>query len=66
MNVLIACEESQEVCKAFRERSLAIFKNVPVGARNGISRATFSRSSTETARSRRWTRTHTNKWVIGI
>lgn len=40
MNILIACEESQTVCKAFRElggvASLVIFKNVAVDTLSGI------------------------------
>ena len=39
-NILIACEESQTVCKAFRKLgggtpSLVIFKNVAVENQNG-------------------------------
>ena len=40
MNVLIACEESQAVCKAFREKdiehSVVTYKNAPVDILNGI------------------------------
>ena len=41
MKVLVACEESQAVCVAFRERevmkpTLVIFKSRPVDTRNGI------------------------------
>ena len=40
MNILIACEESQAVCKAFRELgggvpSLVIFKSVAVDTLSG-------------------------------
>lgn len=40
MNILIACEESQAVCKAFRElgggvASLVTFKNVAVDTLSG-------------------------------
>ena len=43
MNILIACEESQTVCKAFRElgggvASPVTFKNVAVENLNGISK----------------------------
>lgn len=41
MKVLIACEESQEVCKAFRAKATkptpATFRSRPVGILNGIS-----------------------------
>ena len=39
--ILIACEESQTVCKAFRKEDLkhtaAIFRNRPADTRNGTS-----------------------------
>lgn len=42
MNILIACEESQTVCKAFRElggiASLVTFKSVAVDTLSGISK----------------------------
>ena len=43
MNVLIACEESQEVCKrsvnAATTRTAATSRNVPAAIQNGISSA---------------------------
>lgn len=44
MNILIACEESQTVCKAFRElgggvASPVTFKSVAVDTLSGISKA---------------------------
>ena len=45
MKVLVACEESQEVCKAFRahtKRTLAIYKSRPAVILNGISSVTHS------------------------
>lgn len=45
MKVLVACEESQEVCKAFRARGHepihAISKSRPVGILNGTSSETL-------------------------
>ena len=44
LKVLIACEESQAVCKAFRElgmkRIVVIFRNVLVVTLNGIFKVT--------------------------
>lgn len=41
MKVLIACEESQTVCKAFRARGMrhipAMFRSRPAGNLNGTS-----------------------------
>lgn len=49
MKVLVACEESQEVCKAFRDWGMrhipVIFKNQQAGTRSGISWAMRSRPS---------------------
>lgn len=51
MKVLIACEESQEVCKAFRalghEAYPVTFRNPAEGTRSGISWAMHSRPSRE-------------------
>lgn len=46
MKVLVACEESQEVCKAFREREgmrriRATFWNVLVGILSGIYKGMY-------------------------
>lgn len=45
MNILIACEESQAVCKAFRKLggivSLATFKNVAVDIPSGTFKVTY-------------------------
>ena len=45
MNILIACEESQAVCKAFRElggvASLVTFKSVAVNTLSGTLKAMY-------------------------
>ena len=41
MNVLIACEESQEVCKAFRERGHRAFRATYWNLQEVIQNGTF-------------------------